>query len=41
MNQRGPKKRGGKDGKGEFSILPTRVKSGRVFAPRHKKGISK
>jgi hypothetical protein len=26
---------------GGFNILPTRVKSGREFAPQHKKGTSK
>jgi hypothetical protein len=26
---------------GEFSLPPTRGKSGRVFAPRYKEGISK
>jgi hypothetical protein len=42
MNQRGPLGERGEEGRvGGFSILPNRVKSGRAFAPQHKKGIPK
>jgi hypothetical protein len=42
MNLRGPLRGKGEVGRvSGFSLMPTRVKSGRVFAPQLKKGISK
>ncbi len=42
MNLRGPLRGKGEVGRvSGFSLPPIRIKSGRAFAPQHKKGISK